>query len=152
MAEVYGIFQGEYSDWKCIGYFDDEVSAWKYCNLRNENLSDYDRMYVMPIKKINCDLSHIPDGYFVYQFTFHNRGDLWRLYPDYCHEPDDWDIKERLIEYTSDYFAPYGTEKQYPGCRVAHIRVCVKKADMVKAREIAYQTIHQFFKDGVEDG
>jgi hypothetical protein len=153
MAEKYGVFQGQYSDWNCIGYFDDEHSAWKYCKMRNETLDDYDRLYVMPIRKIECDLSQIPDGYFVYHFTFHFKDSLWRLYPDYCRKYDD-SIDNRLVDYVSDYSCPMINEKTCPSCRVAHVGVCVKEADMAKARDIAYQVMKEYYleTDGVSDG
>lgn len=28
---IYGIFDGEYSDWQCIGYFENEEDAYRYC-------------------------------------------------------------------------------------------------------------------------
>ena len=144
MDEKFGIFQGQYSDWNCIGYFDDEQSAWKYCKMRNETLDDYDRLYVMPIKKIICDLSNVPDGYFVYRFTFHFKDGLWRLFPDYYRDVDEDYEDERLEDFVYDYFCPYVNETRFNTGRVAHVKVCVNKADMKKAERIAYQTMHEF--------
>lgn len=154
MAEIYGIFQGQYSDWKCVGYFDDEQSAWKYCKMRNETLDDYDRLYVVPIRKIVCDLSNVPNGYFVYQFTFHFKDGVWKLFPDYYRNVEEDYEDERLIDFVSDYFCPYISEKKFSTGSVIHVRVCVMKADMKEAQRIAYQTMHEFHfeTDGAKDG
>ena len=155
MNEKYGIFQGRYSDWNCIGYFDDEQSAWKYCKMRNETLDNYDRLYVMPIKKIMCDLSKIPDGYFVYQFTFHFKDGLWRLFPDYYRDVnDDYERDERLVDYVSDYFCPWINEQRFTTGSVIHVKVCAKRTDHKEAKHIAYQTMHEFHfeTDGETNG
>lgn len=53
--KIYGIFEGEYSSWNCIGYFENEEEAYRYCA---ETETKYDRPYVMEIERINCEFSN----------------------------------------------------------------------------------------------
>ena len=46
MDKVYGVFDGEYSDWSCLGFFENELDAEKYCML------GIDR-YVIPIENLS---------------------------------------------------------------------------------------------------
>jgi len=42
MKKIYGIFTGEYSDYRIMGYMEDRKSAEKYCALKNLNIyGDY---------------------------------------------------------------------------------------------------------------
>ena len=50
--KIYGIFEGEYSNWNCIGYFENEEEAYRYCA---ETETKYNRPYVMEIERINCE-------------------------------------------------------------------------------------------------
>ena len=52
---IYGIFDGEYSDWQCIGYFENEEDAYRYCA---ETTREYRNPYVLEIGRIDCDFGN----------------------------------------------------------------------------------------------
>lgn len=59
---VFAIIEGEYSDWRIIGYLEDEEDANKFCAVHNN------KCYVEPIPKISCDFG---DGiYFQWRCVF----------------------------------------------------------------------------------
>lgn len=70
---IYGIFEGEYSNWNCIGYFENEEEAYRYCA---ETESKYDRPYVMEIERINCEFSN-ETVFYEYKCSFKNNEMKW---------------------------------------------------------------------------
>lgn len=70
---IYGIFEGEYSNWNCIGYFENEEEAYRYCA---ETETKYDRPYVMEIERINCEFSN-ETVFYEYQCSFKNNEMRW---------------------------------------------------------------------------
>ena len=62
MDEVYGVFRREYSDWNCLGFFDNEIDAEKCCMLGSDR-------YIIPILnlKSSVDLESIVPKY-IYEF------------------------------------------------------------------------------------
>ena len=71
--KIYGIFEGAYSDWNCIGYFENEEEAYRYCA---ETESKYDRPYVMEIKRIDCEFSN-ETVFYEYLCSFKNNEMNW---------------------------------------------------------------------------
>lgn len=70
---IYGIFEGAYSNWNCIGYFENEEEAYRYCA---ETETKYDRPYVMEIKRINCEFSN-ETVFYEYLCSFKNNEMKW---------------------------------------------------------------------------
>ena len=102
MEEVYGIFNGEYSDWNCLGFFTDELEAEKYCALMN---SKNDGCYVVKIDNLTgkVDLSKIKPKY-VYLFS-ESFNDFWSNSQEIlCNGHEQW-ISE--VRYTRNDNAKY---------------------------------------------
>lgn len=71
--KIYGIFEGAYSDWNCIGFFENEEEAYRYCA---ETESKYDNPYVMEIERINCEFSN-ETVFYEYLCSFENNEMNW---------------------------------------------------------------------------
>ena len=74
---VYGVFSGQYSNWEIHGYFEDKISAQKYCAKKNlhehnnegvdEDGYSYDAYYVVDIPNLinnNYDASDVKLRYY----------------------------------------------------------------------------------------
>ena len=71
--KIYGIFESKYSDWNCIGYFENEEEACRYCA---ETESKHDNPYVMEIERINCEFSN-ETVFYEYHCSFKNNEMNW---------------------------------------------------------------------------
>lgn len=69
---IYGIFEGEYSNWKCLGYFENEEDAYRYCA---ETKKEYYNPYVLEINRITCAFKDKPIFY-KYECYFTPKGKI----------------------------------------------------------------------------
>lgn len=91
--KIYGIFEGEYSDWNCIGYFENEEEAYRYCA---ETESKHNSPYVVEIERINCEFSN-ETVFYEYQCSFKNNEMNWiRLESSSLH-PKQPKIQEPIL-------------------------------------------------------
>lgn len=80
---VYAVFGGAYSDWYCVGFFDNEEDAYKFCAEHNDNCDAYDVYYVKQLDKITCDFGN--DTYFYkYSARVFKDGEVASLFVDEC--------------------------------------------------------------------
>ena len=49
---IYGVFSGCYSDWRIIGYFENEDDAEKYVASHNDIEDKYDEYYILEINNL----------------------------------------------------------------------------------------------------
>ena len=69
---IYGIFVGEYSDWECVGYFENKEDAYRYCA---ETERKYHSPYVLEIDRIDCKFSN-ETVFYEYTFCFSSSGEI----------------------------------------------------------------------------
>ena len=131
---IYGIFTGAYSDWECVGYFDDPEEAYQYCYLYNKEKcmeSDWfgDEYYVLPIMRIKYEYNQKPELLYIYPINFINTDGTWKtsLYVD--------DIKAELLEDVPKNTV--GKIEKYTRMSIVNTIIYLKKYDVDKAKKIA---------------
>ena len=115
--KIYGIFEGAYSDWNCIGYFKNEEEAYRYCA---ETESKYDNPYVMEIERINCEFSN-ETVFYEYHCLFKNNEMNW------IH-----------LESCSLYPKPPKIQNSTLHGYVVHLTFMIQKCDEELARKTAF--------------
>lgn len=95
--KVYGVFNGEYSDWDVVGYFTSREEAEKSCAVHN-NILGFDDEYVMELECLDGKIE-LPQKalYYLHTVVFDNteKGWVMRNTPEgYKFSVEDYDEKE----------------------------------------------------------
>ena len=95
--KVYGIFNGEYSDWGVVGYYTSREEAEKRCAVHN-NILGFDDEYVMELECLDGKME-LPQKplYYLHTVVFDNTEKGWVMRNDperYKFSVEDYDEKE----------------------------------------------------------